>query len=97
MYYVYILTGNSNSVLYVGMTNDLKRRMYEHTCELIDGFTKRYHLHKLVYFEQYPTAYEAIKREKQIKGWRREKKDELIGTKNKNWEDWMPHILKSAL
>ena len=88
MYYVYILTNTNNSVVYIGVTNDLKRRVYEHKTELIDGFTKRYHIHKLVYYEEYPDPYSAIKREKQLKGWNRERKNNLIETKNPDWNDW---------
>ncbi len=86
-YYVYILTNWNNRVLYVGMTNNLIRRLYEHQNELADGFTKRYHIHKLVYYEVISDAYTAISREKQIKGWKREKKDELIQSKNPKWMD----------
>ena len=88
MYYVYILTNTNNSVVYIGVTNDLKRRVYEHKTELIDGFTKRYHIHKLVYYEEYSDPYSAIKREKQLKGWNRERKNNLIETKNPDWKDW---------
>lgn len=87
IYYVYILTSNDNKTLYVGVTNDLRRRVYEHKNELIDGFTKRYHIHKLVYFEQTSDIYSAINREKQIKGWIRKKKDELIVSSNPRWEE----------
>lgn len=87
MYYVYILTNKSNSVMYIGVTNDLKRRMYEHKNELIDGFTKRYHVHKLVYFEQGKDINSAIAREKNLKGFLRIKKNELVESKNPNWED----------
>ena len=86
-YYVYILTNWNNRVLYVGMTNNLIRRLYEHQNELADGFTKRYHIHKLVYYEMTSDVYTAISREKQIKGWKREKKDELIQSKNPRWMD----------
>ena len=88
MYYVYILTNTNNSVVYIGVTNDLKRRVYEHKTELIDGFTKRYHIHKLIYYEEYSDPYSAIKREKQLKGWNRERKNNLIETKNPDWNDW---------
>ena len=88
MYYIYILTTQSNSVLYVGVTNDLRRRLYEHKSEQSDNFTKRYHIHKLVYFEEYSSPNEAILREKQLKRWRRAKKDLLIESKNPNWDDW---------
>ncbi len=64
MYYVYILTNKTNNVLYIGMTNNIKRRIYEHRSEMIDGFSKRYHTHKLVYFEEYEHPIEAISREK---------------------------------
>lgn len=88
MYYIYILTNKTNSVMYVGITNDLYRRLKEHKSETIEGFTKEYHIHKLVYFEECPTINEAIAREKQIKGWRRSKKNALVESKNPNWEDW---------
>ena len=87
MYYVYILTNKSDSVMYVGMTNDLKRRVYEHKFELIEGFTKRYHVHKLVYFEEYSDVNNAIAREKQIKSYSRTKKNWLVKTKNIDFED----------
>ena len=78
MYYVYIITNKSNSTLYTGLTNDITRRMYEHKSEMIDGFSKKYHLHKLIYIEEYHEIDQAIRREKQIKSWKREKKLELI-------------------
>lgn len=87
MYYVYMLTNKTHSVLYIGVTNDLIRRVYEHKEELVDGFTKRYHVHKLVYFEEYTYMYDAISREKQLKRWRRDKKEELIKTINPKWEE----------
>ena len=87
MYYVYILTNNSQT-LYIGITNNLKRRLREHQTESIDGFTKRYHLHKLVYYETFSHPQEAIAREKQLKGWRRDKKIALIESANPNWTDW---------
>ncbi len=85
-YYVYILSNNSKN-LYVGMTNNLTRRIYEHKKELIEGFTKKYKLKKLVYFEITNDVNSAIKREKQIKNWRRQWKINLIESKNPNWED----------
>ena len=84
-YYVYILTNWSNKVLYVGVTNDIIRRMYEHKNELIEGFTKKYHVHKLVYLEECSDIKAAITREKQIKGWTRSKKNDLIESINANW------------
>ncbi len=86
-YYVYILTNWNNKVLYIGMTKDLNRRIYEHQNELTDGFTKKYHVHKLVYFETTTDVYSAISREKQIKGWTREKKNRLINSVNPEWND----------
>ena len=89
-YYIYILTDNFNSVLYIGVTNNLARRIGEHRAEQVEGFTKRYHLHKLVYFEEWDDINQAIHREKQLKGWRREKKERLIHTLNPKWEELMP-------
>ena len=73
--------------MYVGMTNNLKRRIYEHKNELVDGFTKKYHVHKLVYYEEHKEPSVAIKREKQIKGLLRAKKNELVETLNPTWKD----------
>ena len=88
MYYVYILTNKTNAVMYVGVTDDLHRRLCEHKSEQIDGFAKQYHVHKLVYFEEYHEIYDAIAREKQLKSWVRAKKNWLVETKNPNWDDW---------
>jgi len=71
-YYVYILTNNNKTVLYTGVTNNLERKIYEHKNGIIEGFTKKYGVHKLVYFEQTTGVVGAIQREKQIKNWRRE-------------------------
>ena len=78
---------SDSGTLYVGVTNDLERRLYEHKNNLIDGFTKKYSCHKLVYFEQFNYVKDAINREKQIKKWRREKKEFLIRTINPSWKD----------
>ena len=86
-YYVYILTNKNNRVMYIGVTNDLVRRLYEHKQELVDGFTKRYHVHKLVYYEQTTDVRSAIEREKQLKGWIRARKNELVETINPDWRD----------
>jgi putative endonuclease len=86
-YYVYILTNKSNKVLYIGVTNDLQRRMYEHKNKLIDGFTKKYNLTKLVYFEATTNINSAIGREKQFKNWHREWKINLIKEFNPEWKD----------
>ena len=86
-YYVYILSNRSNNVVYVGVTNNLERRLYEHKNGLFDGFTKKYNVHKLVYYEYTTDIRSAIVREKQIKGWRRSKKNDLINSKNPKWKD----------
>ena len=86
-YYVYILTNWDNSVIYVGMTNDLHRRLNEHRHGTVGGFTKRYNVHKLVYFEQTEDVRVAIEREKQLKKWRRAKKDALVASMNPDWRD----------
>ena len=88
MYYIYILTNDNDVMMYIGVTNDLCRRILEHKNEQISGFTKRYHLHKLVYFEQYSEIIDAISREKQLKRWSRAKKNWLVETKNPHWDDW---------
>jgi len=85
-YYVYIMTNNSRT-LYTGVTNDLRRRVYEHKNKLIPGFTNKYNITKLVYYEECKDIKIAIAREKQIKGWLRKKKIELIEKGNPNWED----------
>ena len=87
MFSVYILTNKTNNVLYIGVTNDLHRRLYEHKNELVDGFTKKYHIHKLVYYETTEDATAAIHREKKLKGLLRSKKIELINSKNSDWND----------
>ena len=86
-YYVYFLTNWNNRVLYIGVTNNLKRRVYEHKHKLIPGFTAKYNLNKLVYFEDTIDVRVAIEREKEVKKWRREKKDSLIERVNPNWDD----------
>ena len=88
-YYVYILTNKTKTVLYTGVTNNLRRRIYEHKNKLIDGFTKRYNVDRLVYYEMTSDVKVAIKREKQIKNLLRRKKEELINTFNPNWDDLM--------
>jgi len=85
-YYVYILT-NRAGVLYVGVTNDLERRIMEHRSGLIDGFSRKYNVTRLVYFEDCGEVWDAIAREKQIKGWRRSKKLALISGLNREWAD----------
>jgi putative endonuclease len=85
-YYVYILTSKTGT-LYIGVTNDLKRRIYEHKCGLVEGFTKRYNINRLVYFEETTEINEAINREKEIKRWRRSRKIDLIKSMNSEWKD----------
>jgi putative endonuclease len=89
-YYVYILTNRTNKVLYVGVTNDLQNRCYQHKHKLVKGFTQRYNIDKLVYFEQFDQIEQAIGREKQIKGLLRIKKIGLIEEFNSNWENLCP-------
>ncbi len=91
IYYVYILTTKNNKVLYVGVTNDLVRRVNEHKKGLHEGFTKRYHVNKLIYFEIYDYIEHAIAREKQIKAYSRDKKLNLINLKNSQWNELDPH------
>ena len=86
-YYVYLLTNWNNRVLYVGVTNNIERRVYEHKHKLVDGFTQRYRVNKLVYFESTGNIMAAIEREKQIKSWRREKKNALVEVMNPEWND----------
>ena len=85
-YYIYLLS-NTSKMLYTGMTNDLMRRVFEHKQKQVDGFTKTYNLHQLVYYEMTDVVGYAIKREKQIKGWSRKKKIKLITSINPKWED----------
>ena len=87
MYFVYILSNWDDSVLYIGVTSNLKRRLYEHQHHLADGFTAQYNVHKLVYFEYTNDVRSAIDREKQLKGWRRDKKNALISKANPEWID----------
>ncbi len=91
-YYVYIMTNKRNSVLYTGVTNNLKRRAYEHKNKLVDGFTKRYNVVKLVYCEAFDSVEAAICREKQIKSGSRGKKVDLISNVNKEWRDLYEEI-----
>ena len=85
-YYVYIMT-NKSRTLYTGVTNNLTRRVFEHKHHLVDGFTKKYNITKLVYYEETNDIREAIAREKQIKGWLRKKKIAIIEAMNPEWED----------
>ena len=93
-YYVYILASATNHTVYIGVTRDLIRRVYEHREHLDpDGFTSRYHVYKLVYFEHTTDVRAALEREKQLKGWRRSKKNALIESVNPEWRDLYPDLL----
>ena len=86
-FYVYLLINWNNKVMYVGVTNDLHRRLYEHKNKLVKGFTEKYNVDKLVYFEETDDVISALAREKEIKKWRREKKDNLVLSINPEWKD----------
>ena len=90
-YYVYIMTNERNNVLYTGVTNDLVRRVEEHKQGMNEGFTKRYNVKKLVYAEKFDDVEFAIAREKQIKSWSRAKKNKLVETANKEWNEILPY------
>ena len=93
-YYVYILASATNYSVYIGVTSDLIRRVYEHRTHVDpNSFTSRYNTHKLVYFEQTTDIYAALEREKQLKGWRRSKKNALINKQNPQWKDLYPDLL----
>ena len=91
--FVYILTNRTNDVLYIGVTNNLTRRLYEHKNHLIEGFSKRYNLNKLVFIETSNSMIDAIRREKQLKSWRRSWKRDLITQQNPRWKDLSINIL----
>ena len=86
-YFVYILASKQNGTLYIGVTNNLPRRTTEHKYHLVDGFTRKYRVNRLVYFEMYTGIKEAINREKQLKWWKREWKIDLIAKTNPRWND----------
>jgi len=86
-FYVYIITNKNNTVLYTGITSNLKRRVFEHKEKIVEGFTKKYNLTKLVYYEVFQDSYQAIWREKQIKAGSRHKKLDLIHAMNPIWKD----------
>ena len=93
-YYVYILASATNYTVYIGVTSDLIRRVYEHREHLVpDSFTSKYDVYKLVYFEQTNDVKAALEREKQLKGWRRSKKNALIESMNPEWKDLYPELL----
>ena len=92
-FYVYIVASRIGGTLYVGVTDDLVRRVAEHRLELVDGVTKKYGVHRLVYFEQFDDAENAIRREKRLKRWNRDWKIRLIEKFNPNWDDLYPGIV----
>ena len=93
-YYVYLLASRKHGTLYIGVTNDLVRRVYEHRTKAVQGFTKRYGVDKLVWFEIYDDAINAITREKELKKWRRAWKMRLIEEGNPAWRDLYEEIAK---
>nr|WP_299201313.1 GIY-YIG nuclease family protein [uncultured Brumimicrobium sp.] len=90
IYFTYILTNSNNTVLYVGMTSNLEQRVHQHKIKFFEGFTKRYNIDKLVYFETFTYVKDAIKREKQIKSYNRSKKNNLIENSNTDWKELKP-------
>ncbi|MFA6215872.1 MAG: GIY-YIG nuclease family protein [Patescibacteria group bacterium] len=86
-YYIYIMTNKGNTVLYTGVTNNLQERVYQHKTKVIKGFTSKYNINKLVYFEEFDYIEDAIAREKQIKNWHRQWKINMINEFNPDWND----------
>lgn len=93
-YYVYILANKKDGVLYIGVTSNIIKRVYEHKANLVEGFTNRYQIKRLVYYEILDTAEEAIIREKKLKNWHRDWKINLINHYNPNWNDLYAEIIK---
>ncbi len=93
-YFIYILASKKNGTLYIGITNNLIKRVYEHKNNLIKGFTQKYNIHQLVYYEVFNDVYEAITREKRLKKWKRQWKIELIRKFNPEWKDLYEKILQ---
>jgi putative endonuclease len=91
-YYVYILASRIGGTLYIGVTNDLVRRVFEHKAKFVSGLTKKYNVVKLVYYEQYDSIENAIQREKRLKKWNRQWKIRLIEERNPDWDDLYPGI-----
>jgi putative endonuclease len=86
-YYVYMMTNKNNTVIYTGVTSDLEKRVYEHKAKIVHGFTKKYNIDKLIYYEVFDNPYYAISREKKLKGGSRQKKLDLVNSMNKKWRD----------
>ena len=95
-YYVYLMTNPGNTVIYAGVTSNLMKRVYEHKNKLVQGFTAKYQVTKLVNFEEYGDAYQAISREKQIKAGSRQKKLNLVNSMNSDWNDLASVSLRGA-
>lgn len=93
-YYVYILASKKNGVLYIGVTNNVIKRVYEHKNDLVEGFTKKYFVHKLVYFEECKDIRSTLLREKQLKKWNRKWKITLIEQSNPSWKDLYVELIK---
>ncbi|MFH1245589.1 MAG: GIY-YIG nuclease family protein [Candidatus Omnitrophota bacterium] len=93
-YYVYMLASRRNGTLYTGVTNDLIRRVYEHKNDLIEGFSKKYGVHRLVHYELFENIEDAIQREKRIKKWQRTWKLELIEKENPDWNDLYDNLIE---
>ncbi|MER3447656.1 MAG: GIY-YIG nuclease [Candidatus Dadabacteria bacterium] len=93
-YYVYIMASKENGTLYIGLTNNLLRRVYEHKNDLVKGFTEKYSIHKLVYYEQTNDIHSAIEREKRLKKWNRQWKIDLIEKFNPTWKDLYDELAK---
>lgn len=92
-YYVYIMASYRNGTLYIGVTNDLVKRVWEHTHDVVEGFTKKYHVHTLVYYVQTTDIESAIKKEKQMKAWKRQWKLNVINEFNPEWRDLYKEII----
>jgi putative endonuclease len=95
-FYVYLMTNRSRVVLYTGITNSLVRRVWEHQNKTVEGFSKKYKVDRLVYFESFEDPRDAISREKEIKGWRRSKKNALVETLNPKWADLSSILFQPA-
>ena len=93
-YYVYILTNKTNKVLYIGVTNDLLRRVNEHKQKIVRGFTSKYNVNKLVYYEYADYIWSALEREKQLKNWKRSWKIDLVNSFNSEWRDLYDQLIK---
>lgn len=93
--YLYILTNKTNNLLYIGVSGNIKSRLFQHRKHLVEGFTDKYNITKVVYIEKFDVMINAIEREKQLKGWTRQKKIELIKTFNPNFKDLYEDIMKN--